>query len=250
MAEDTKIEWADHTANLWMGCTKVSPGCDLCYAELLCGARLNQDWGPHADRKYVKAGWELIRKMQRRAAKNGGIDPRLGRQCRIFVNSLADFFDNHKSIVWRGEACDLMDACPDVIFMLVTKRPENVRKMVPQHWLDGGWPKNVWLLVTVEDQKRAEQRLPVLASIPAPVRGASFEPLLERLELDLLRDGQFLNWAIVGGESGKGARDNDFLANAEDLYWQCLRYEIPFFGKQGVKKVPLTGALATREFPE
>lgn len=285
MGDVTKIEWADSTANLWIGCQKVSPGCDHCYAETLCGARLNQDWGPHADRTYVKAGWATIRKMQRRAARNGGIDPDLGRKRRIFVNSLADTFDNHKSIVWRADFFALAEESPDVILMLVTKRPENVRKMVPAHWMNGFWPEHVWLLVSTEDQPAAERRLPILKDIPAPVRGISAEPLLGPIDIRLLAysdcpnwldedgnppriqrdcgaqeccskcdftgisDEAFLGWAIVGGESGKGARDNGFEENARGILEQCADIGIPFFGKQNVKKAPLPDDLMVRQFP-
>lgn len=260
MAEKTNIEWADSTANLWIGCTNVSPGCDNCYAERDWQDRKHRvEWGPHGDRSYCKAGWAVIEKMQRRAANNRGLDPELGRKRRIFVNSLSDFFDNHKSVVWRDEAFDLFEASPDVILMLVTKRPENVAKMVPAHWLNGGWPKNVWLLVSIEDQERADHRIPILLSIPGvPVRGLSCEPLLGPVEVwtreiaHLAGEAAYdarIGWVICGGESGPGARDNDFLANARSLLAQCQATDTPFFGKQGYRKQPLPDDLNVREFP-
>lgn len=271
MADNTNIEWADSTANLWIGCSKVSPGCDNCYAKADWEDRKHRvQWGPHGDRSYCAAGWSLIAKMQRRAAKNGGVDPNLGRKRRIFVNSLSDFFDNHRSITWRAAAFDLFEASPDVILILVTKRPENVVKMVPPHWLEaGGWPAHVWLLVSVEDQERANHRIPILLSIPeVNVRGISAEPLLGTLDLSKLMRGEVecpnweidgsppmmdpetgcreccadcdftgvaydtsLQWVIAGGESGPGARP---MAGewAQSIVDQCQAAGVAVFVKQ------------------
>lgn len=231
MADRTKIEWADSTANLWIGCTKLSPGCDNCYAEADWDKRKHRvSWGPHGDRSFCQAGWDVIRKMQRRAERNGGVDPELGRKRRIFVNSLSDFFDNHRSIIWRSEAFGLFEACRDVILILVTKRPENVIWMVPDHWLlPGGWPAHVWLLTSAEDQARYDHRWPILRDIPGPtVRGLSCEPLLGPI---LLRDLLHLDWCIIGGESGHGARPMH-PAWVHSLRDQCVSASVPFMFKQ------------------
>lgn len=291
MAENTLIEWADHTANLWMGCTKISPACDNCYAELLCTTRMGVEWGPHADRRKVKAGMQLIGRLQRAAAKNGGVDPKLGRKARVFVNSLSDFFDNHKSIdpEWRTEFYRAAEQSADVILMLVTKRPENVRKMVPPSWLEpGGWPAHVWLMVTAEDQERARHRVTLLLDLPVPVRCVSAEPLLGWIDFEEVWHGESaldpecwgecgwcpaglpplhncqqgrqseaaalkgrsgIDWIIVGGESGVNARDHDFLENARGILAQCQAAGVPFFGKQNVRKAPLPDDLMVREFP-
>lgn len=231
MAAKTKIEWADSTANLWMGCTKLSPACDNCYAEADWDKRKHRvQWGPHGDRSYVKSGWHLLQQMQRRAANNGGIDPDLGRKRRVFINSLSDFFDNHRSIVWRQEAFRLFEACPDLIIMLVTKRPENVVRMVPPCWLaPGGWPAHVWLLVSAEDQVRYDHRWPILRDIPGvAVRGLSCEPLLGPI---VLRDLLQLDWLIAGGESGSNARPMhpDWARSLRD---QCQTAGVAFHFKQ------------------
>ncbi len=231
MAASTKIEWADSTANLWMGCTKLSPGCDHCYAEADSDHRKHRvQWGPHGARSYVKTGWNLLRQMQRRAGNNNGVDPELGRKRRIFVNSLSDFFDNHRSIIWRHEAFRLFEACPDVIIMLVTKRPENVVRMVPASWLTpNGWPQHVWLLASAEDQARYDHRWPILRDVPGvAVRGLSLEPLLGPI---VLRDLLHLDWAIVGGESGAGARPIH-PAWVRDLRDQCSVADVAFLFKQ------------------
>lgn len=266
MADSTNIEWADSTANLWIGCTKVSPGCDNCYAAADWQDRKNRVlWGPHGDRSYCKAGWALIKKMQARAARNGGVDPDLGRKRRIFVNSLSDFFDNHRSIIWRADAFDTFEASPDVILILITKRPGNVMKMVPPHWLEpGGWPAHVWLGVSVEDQAAANQRIPDLLATPAAVRFLSCEPLLGPVDLggqvtpalsvfsgydwyEPLEGRAYIHdeddhliqtdtigkieWVIAGGESGPGARPMhpDWVRALRD---QCRDAGTAFFFKQ------------------
>lgn len=270
MAEQTNIAWADSTANLWIGCTKLSPGCDHCYAERDWDLRKHRVvWGPHGDRSPVAAGWKLIRKMQRRAEENGGVDPDLGRTRRIFVNSLSDFFDNHGSVTWRQDAFSLFEASRHLILMLVTKRPENVKKMVPAHWLDGQWPAHVWLLVSAEDQERADHRIPILLSIPGiAVRGVSIEPLLGPMDIvpymggraiecgcGFRHDEHFLfgatldkeycalcgkktktwptlDWVIVGGESGPKARDCH-IPHIRGIVQQCTAAGgVPVFVKQ------------------
>jgi protein gp37 len=222
---------------LWIGCTKVSPGCDNCYAERDWDLRKHRvQWGPHGARSYAKAGWALIRKYQRAAAATG-VDPQLGRKRRIFVNSLSDFFDNHRSITWRDEAFALFEASPDVILILVTKRPENVAKMVPPHWMQpGGWPAHVWLLVTAEDQTRADHRIPILIDLPVPIVGVSAEPLLGPIYFkDEWLDR--LGWVIVGGESGPKARPlhPDWARGPRD---QCAVAHVPFLHKQNGEFAP------------
>lgn len=228
MAQITGISWADSTAGLWIGCVEVSPACDHCYARELAERYGWVEWGE--DRIYCKAGWTLARKFQRAAAKNGGVYPVLGRRRRIFVNSLSDFFDNHKSVIWRDDAWQLMRECPDVIFMLLTKRPQNIAKMLPPDWGDG-WD-NVWIGTTVEDQVRANQRIPHLLEIPAAHLFVSMEPLVGPVDLTAICNGWYfidalagykyhdtpddlpsvsapcrkLSWVITGGESGREAR--------------------------------------------
>ena len=237
MADRTNIEWADSTANLWIGCTKLSPGCDNCYAERDWDHRKHRvTWGPHGDRSFCAAGWDLILRMQRRAAGNNGVDPDLGRKRRIFVNSLSDFFDNHRSIIWRDEAFRLFEACRDVILILVTKRPENVIRMVPEGWLlPGGWPAHVWLLTSAEDQERYDHRWPILRDLPGPaVKGLSIEPMLGPISL---RDLLHLDWVIVGGESGPNARPMhpDWAQSLRD---QCQAAGVPFLFKQWGEWLP------------
>ena len=232
MAEETAISWADSTANLWMGCQKVSPACDHCYAEDLVGEEGSRfkvvGWGPRAPRKYVNKGWQVLRWAQRRAEKNGGRDPELGRRRRVFVNSLSDFFDNHESVVWREPAFEAFEAVPDVTVMLLTKRPQNIARMVPASWLNR-WPEHVWVGTTVENQEEARRRIGHLIALPARVRFLSCEPLLGSLQLSewLHR----IEWLLVGGESGTRARAMP-IDLARSLLFQCGAHEVAFHMKQ------------------
>lgn len=261
MAEQTGISWADSTANLWIGCQKVSPACDHCYAEDLMGtegSRLKRvQWGPGGDRLYCKQGWADIRKWNARAAASGGVDPGLGRRRRVFVNSLSDFFDNHRSVHWRGDAWHLIRRSPHVIFMLVTKRPQLIGRCLPPFWDEIA--ERVWLLTTAEDQEWADRRVPELLTAtgggtPAAVYGVSCEPLLGPIDLTDL-DGKVpeygsakahgtdaltahnrtlrpqLDWVIVGGESGKRARpwNGDWARALRD---QCASAGVAFHFKQ------------------
>jgi protein gp37 len=141
---------------------------------------------------------------------------------------MADVFEDRPELEdQRGRLVVLTEQTPNLIWLLLTKRPENVRTMVPPRWLHEQWPANVWVGTTVEDQRRARERLPYLAEIPAPVRFLSMEPLLEPVELP--DDG--FDWVIVGGESGPGHRPFDALW-ASWLRDDCLAAEVPFFFKQ------------------
>ncbi len=223
MGETTGIAWCDCTVNFWIGCTQLSPACDHCYAMALA-KRFAIPW--NAPPRRTKANsWDKIARYQRVAkrwlAKHG-------RPRRVFINSMSDFADNQAERAWQDAACVEMEAAPDVIFILVTKRPQNIPRIVPNRWMrPGGWPRHIWVLVTAENQKEHDQRVYHLLDIPAPVRGCSFEPLLEEIEpwafnFDIHRIGReidrrfpnkrrpnfidSLNWGIVGGESGPDAR--------------------------------------------
>lgn len=221
MAKTTGISWADSTANFWMGCTKVSPACDHCYAERDWDLRKHRvTWGPKGDRSYVKAGWDLVRRFDRAARGNGGVDPELGRRRRIFINSLSDIGDNHPSILWHREAFELCYANTAVDLLFVTKRPKAllglIRRHAP-HWLEpNGWPAHVWVYVTVEDQTRAYERRDALRAIPAAVRGVSYEPALGPVDWT---GWEFVQSIIAGGESGPKARPShpEWFRTARDF---------------------------------
>lgn len=241
MAERTLIEWADSTGNLWIGCTKVSPGCDHCYAEASFDLRRHRvTWGPHGDRVLCKQGWKDIMKWQRRAAANGGVDPVLGRRRVVFVNSLSDFFDNHRSVTWRPEAWKLIRSCPDLIFLILTKRPGNIENMLPQDWLGGGF-EHVMLGATVTSQPEANNAIPKLRAVPGCNQFfLSVEPLLNSIALSSVWDGKAamnvlgpggISWVILGGESGTKARPMA-LPFARKIVRDCLAAGTPIFVKQ------------------
>ena len=158
MAENSAIEWTDHSFNPWIGCTRVSPGCVHCYAETLADKRHGWvAWGPKGNRKRTApANWRKPLTWNRRAEREGV-------RYRVFCASLADVFDPHPSIPqeWRAELWALIQETPSLDWQLLTKRPENVMRMVPALW-QVEFPPNVWIGTSVEDQERADERIPEL----------------------------------------------------------------------------------------
>lgn len=223
MAENSNIEWTHHTFNPWIGCTKVSAACDFCYAAAWDARGLHglePRWGPHAPRTRVK-DWAKVLRWQKTAQAEG-------KRYRVFCASLADVFDNHKSILpaWRDDLWALIRKCPDLDFLMLTKRPQNIRRYLPDDWGDGY--HNVWLGATVESQKEAD-RLEALTNVPATVRFLSMEPLLGNVDLSAFIDR--IDWVITGGENGKNFRpvDPDWFRSLRD---QCSVADVPFLFKQ------------------
>lgn len=293
MAENSKIEWTDHTFNPWMGCTKVSPACANCYAERDFDHRYKKvEWGPNGTRVMTSdANWLKPLSWNRTAES-------LGVRYRVFCASLADVFED-----WKGPIADtrgllghvfddgdwgfgpdgsdgtnayrggsnvsmltmedirvrlfgLIDATPNLDWLLLTKRPENIRRMWP-----GGHRENVWLGCSVENQEFAEKRIVPLLTYRdlSPVLFLSCEPLVGPVNLlrvvgklgaypiwhDVLKreygdgtDGNRLaelrsgiDWVITGGESGPNARpaDPDWFRSLRD---QCISADVPFLFKQ------------------
>lgn len=262
MAENSKIEWCDHTFNPWEGCQKVSPGCDHCYAE----ARDQRftggyHWGPHAPRRRTsEANWRMPLKWNAEAE-------RTGKRARVFCASLADVFDNHSSILpeWRAALWLLISRTPHLDWLLLTKRPQNIGRFMPNYLhTQREWP-NVWLGTTVENQTEADRRIPHLLAAPAKVRFLSCEPLLGPVDLNRwmgvhhhpdnrtddpetlaainaviaaarekfrAENGNArIDWVICGGESGHGARP--MHPNwARSLRDQCQAAGVAFHFKQ------------------
>jgi protein gp37 len=263
MGVETAIGWTDHTFNPWWGCVRVSPGCNHCYAETFAKRTGNDVWGKSADRRrFGDKHWNEPVKWNRKAEQDGV-------RRRVFCASMADVFEDradHEED--RERLWELIEATPHLDWQLLTKRPENVLDMVPADWLGGveewsGWPGNVWIGTTVEDQQRADERIPFLVNIPAPVRFLSCEPLLDSVWLgealgyergrsgyrDL--DGYWheeepdgwdpqIDWVIVGGESGPKHRPLD-LDWARFLREQCDAAGVPFFFKQVGGRTPKAG---------
>jgi protein gp37 len=234
---NTPIEWADHTINYHRGCQKVSEGCKNCYAERLDARFKGGHWGPGSSRK-----------LQISTARKQLAKAQAGQ--RVFVNSMGDTFEAHPDLA-ESRAALFADiaARPDVVFMLLTKRPENVANMVPIEWLKHGFPPNVWMGVSVEHQAAADLRIPALLQLPAAVRFLSCEPLLGPVDLYHVVERPakaarvphtplwpqygrpVVHWVIVGGESGTHARSMH-PTWARTLRDQCAAAQVPFFFKQ------------------
>lgn len=316
MAENSKIEWTDHTFNPWIGCTKVSPGCAHCYAETLMDVRYGRvKWGKGQPRLRTSAanwkkplswnrlaysfaqcevcGWRGDRSVKKRSTDSVIHCPqcdtrgslRGGPRPRIFCSSLADWLDEEVPVEWLADLLGLIHATPHLDWLLLTKRPQNFRSRINSafmavandrhdadllNWISA-WsveegceegeldvpPSNVWIGTTVEDQERANQRIPWLLDIPARVRFLSCEPLLGPVDLTDVRlieqktpnhprvtvnalTGQVsgpdeiierVHWVICGGESGPGARPMhpDWARSLRD---QCQAAQVPFLFKQ------------------
>ncbi len=219
--EASKIEWTDNTFNPWYGCSKVSAACRSCYAESLMSIRWKRvEWGPGRPRRRTgEANWRQPRLWNRKAKA-------AGTRLRVFSASLADIFDAEAPADWRQDFWNLVSETPHLDGLVLTKRPQNMERMLPETW-GSGWP-NVLLGATAENQECADQRIPPLLEVPAAVHFASCEPLLGAMDLTPFPG---LDWVIVGGETGPNARPMD-IAWARGLREQCQEAGIRFFFKQ------------------
>jgi protein gp37 len=228
MGKDSSIEWTDHTFNPWWGCSKVSPGCVNCYAETWARRVGAAVWGKDTDRRFFgEKHWDEPVKWNAAAALEE-------RRKRVFCASMADVFELRSDLdKWREKLWELIDETPWLDWLLLTKRPENIEKKAP--WTKD-WPNNVWLGTTVEDQERANERLPILLRFPAARRFLSCEPLLGVVDLERWFNRRAENlysidWVIAGGESGMHSRPM-LPGWARKLRDQCRRAGIPFHFKQ------------------
>ncbi len=231
------ISWTDHSFAPWFGCAKVSPACDHCYAEAWTLCFRKAGWGPHAARARSAAStWQGPLAWNRQAEREGA--PRF-----LFCSELSDVFDNRAPAEWRADLWQLVRATPALVWLVLTKRPQNFRRMLPADW--GAGYLNVWLGVTAEDQREAARRLPLLCRTPAARRFVSAEPLLGPLDLRPWLGA--VSWMIAGCESapGKrpGARETD-LAWARALRDQAEAASVSFYLKQ------LVVGGKVRELPE
>ncbi|MGQ9367716.1 phage Gp37/Gp68 family protein [Azospirillum sp. ST 5-10] len=240
MGERSGIEWTDHTFNPWVGCTKISRACDHCFAEGWARRSGHVQWGGERKRT-TTTYWQQPIKWNR-AAEAAGVRP------KVFCASLADVFDNQVPAEWRVDLWALIASTPHLDWLLLTKRPQNIGKMLPGSHVEQlverdlpPWPwPNVWLGTTAENQQEADRRIPHLLAAPAVVRFLSVEPLLGPVDLrataddaldDLCGDRPALDWIIVGGESGAQARPMhpDWVRSLRD---QCAAAGTAFFMKQ------------------
>jgi protein gp37 len=223
MGQNSPIEWTDDTLNPWEGCNEISPGCDHCYAAHR-DARFHSGshWGKDAPRlRHRDAYWRKPHQWNREAA-------RTGRRRRVFCGSLCDVMEDRRDLdpdrerLYRPiEETEWLD------WQLLTKRPQNFRRLLPSRWLEEP-RKNVWLLTTVERQDYL-WRIERLVEIPAVVHGVSFEPLLGPISLGVWARG--IDWAIIGGESEAKARPFQ-LDWARSLIEQSKAAGIAVFVKQ------------------
>ncbi len=240
MSDRSKIEWCDTTWNVVTGCAKVSQGCKHCYAEVIAkrfwGGRKFTDVMVHPERLGQPLSWRKPR--------------------RVFVNSMSDLFHEAIPMEFIARVWAVMMGATGHRFMVLTKRPERMREFVTNFMpyafdvnllvsqkLKERPAKNIWLGVSAETQEEADRRIPILLQTPAAVRFISAEPLLENVNLlpylvpigynwDYERRGPArINWVVVGGESGTGARPmaKEWVRAIRD---QCQAADVPFFFKQ------------------
>jgi len=266
MADVSKIAWTRSTFNPWIGCTKVSPGCEHCYASVSTPARtMGVTWGAgQARRRTSASNWAKPLTWDWRAQQSG-------ERWLVFCSSLADVFDNEVPLDWRMDLFALIQCTPHLTWLLLTKRIGNVKGMVSDLW----WRTNphVWLGATIVNQEEADRDIPKLLATPAAKRFVSYEPALGLVEwrfafADLrtacchvcgfrtnqvgglcpndgatLRGDIGLDWIIVGGESdqpGMKARPFD-IEWARSTVRQCKAAGVPVFFKQGGSHVIFDG---------
>lgn len=255
--KDSKIAWTHHTFNPWTGCVKVSAGCVHCYAETLNLRWGKKNWGADAERTRTSvAYWKqpILWNKEAEAA---------GERRRVFCASMADVGEDRDDLIeMRRDLSILIEQTPHLDWLLLTKRPENMARLF-ERWtsINGGWPLNVWVGTSVEDQAAADKRIRHLAKIPSKVRFLSVEPMIGPVDLVKMDNdcGENYNalkaevtvppllgekahtfrtsnthpidWVIVGGESGHGARPMDEVW-ARSIMHQSKEAGVAFFMKQ------------------
>lgn len=262
MAYETKISWTDSTWNPITGCSRVSKGCEHCYAERLAAGRLRHhpsragltdDHGRWNGTVRFNEEW-IEQPLQWKKPR------------RIFVVAHGDLFHENVPFKWVDRVFAVMAAAPQHTFQVLTKRPARARvylhartkplavmeadlRRFGRSWKDiptRQFPlPNVWIGTSVEDQKTFDERYPHLRETPAAVRWLSIEPLLGRILFDHLPK---LDWVVVGGESGPGYRpmEPDW---ARDISAQCALADVPFFMKQMAGKSRIPADLLIRQYP-
>lgn len=268
----TKIEWtatprADgslapgYTGNLWHGCTKVHAGCDNCYAEALTNRYGGvQVWGRNAPRKATKSVWSDFLKWNAEAHA-------AGETRKVFVGSMMDIFEKDMPLVsWHGVPAidssdgsqigtdalrqrffnEIVPGCQNLIFLLLTKRPGNINKMIPEGWKESP-PANVMFGTSPVDSETFARLVPQLKKVNGR-RFLSIEPQLGHI-LPTAEDLAGIDWVIQGGESGPNRRpfSTDW---ARDLKYICLNLGIPYFFKQWDKVQQIPADLMVRQFPK
>lgn len=260
--ENSKIEWTSwprpdgslkpgHTQNLWHGCFNVSPGCDNCYAETLSHRWGNDVWGNDKSRKSILPAFDHLMSYQRKAAKASEMH-------MVFVGSMMDIFEKPMPMIdskgvklaidsgqKRTMFFDNISAgyYPNLGFLLLTKRPSNINKMIPTEWLTDP-PKNIMFGCSIVNPATRDNLLPQLKAVNGR-RFLSIEPQLELInEIDL----SGIHWVICGGESGPKRRpfNPNWGRRIRDI---CAEQNVPFFFKQMDKIQAIPDDLLIRQFP-
>lgn len=252
MAENSKIEWTDHTVNLWWGCAKVHTGCKNCYAEHLSETRYkNGVWGEKAKRKRIKSAFKDLDKYQRNAAKRGVKE-------RVFVGSMMDIFEDSKELnnptdqhrttgELRQELFKRITnyEYENLIFLFLTKRPRNVWQMIPEEW-SHGW-HNVWFGTSVSNEETTIYARQLANSLTYQNLFLSVEPQVGPIDGDDLPLAD-IGWLIQGGESGNKRRPFN-IEWAYDLMGICNSFDVPYFFKQIDKVQPVPEDLKITQLP-
>jgi len=267
MGQLTKIEWCHRSANLWWGCTHAGLGCDNCYAETLSKRWGNDVWGNDKPRKEIRSFWNDLDKYQKLALESG-------EKHTVFVGSMMDIFEKPMPLInSKGEEVSyttedirntffmriMGDRYPNLIFLLLTKRPSNINKYIPESWKQNP-PSNVWFGTSPVNQETADKLIPQLLKVKGNLF-LSVEPMLDYMDIYpyliggtiVMKQGNFqhpvsgnnvsrhvpvhvgceneISWAICGGESGHHRRPFN-LEWARSLRDQCADADVPFFFKQ------------------
>ncbi len=256
MAFNTEISWCNSTLNLWWGCTNVHEGCDNCYAEKLSnrfdgGKSL---WGNNTYRREINSAWKDLDKFQRHAYKSNEIH-------KVFVGSMMDIFEKPMPVInSKGEPQEYTTdklrkqlfeniqnrMYPNLMFLLLTKRPSNINKYIPPIWKSFP-PDNVMFGTSPVNQKTFDDLMNQLFEVNGK-RFLSIEPQLSEIKLHAFTFTQ-IAWLINGGESGHNKRPFN-TEWAYSLKEQCKKQNIPYFFKQIDKVKPIPEDLQIREFPD
>ena len=254
MGKDSKIEWTDHTVNLWWGCSKVHTGCKNCYAEYFSDVRYKKNlWGKESKRQRIKSAFSDLDKYQRKAAEEDKIS-------KIFCGSMMDIFEEdsllHNPDELNSSIHDLRvklfnkinnGEYNNLIFLFLTKRPENILNSIPAIWINK-IPKNVWFGVSISNQKTADRYLEIMQQLNFDNLFLSLEPQIGGIDLFSFLKKVNIKWIIQGGESGHKRRSFE-IKWAYDILTQCRNFGIAYFFKQIDKIQPIPSDLIIREFP-
>lgn len=252
--KNTKISWCDHTLNLWWGCTKVNAACKNCYAEKISKRFGNDIWGDYNPRLLINSAFRNLKKFQKEAEKEN-------KKVTVFVGSMMDIFEEPKDIIEEIGAEIYIDTeivrdslflnitdeiYPNIIFLFLTKRPENINKSIPFEWRNNP-PENVWIGVSIFNEESAKQmRESLMHSWWNGKKFYSIEPQLEPINKLNLKG---IDWVIQGGESGYNRRPFK-LEWANTMREICKEQNVPYFFKQIDGKTSIPKDMNIKEFPK